>query len=88
MRHFIILMAEVPFETVTPIPFLSDCVGQPVTVRLKWGIEYKGILLSFDKYMNFQMINATEWVNGENRGLLGEILIRCNNVLYVKSDNT
>ena len=77
-------MAEV--EKVTPKPFLADCVGQPVCVKLKWGIEYRGTLLSYDKYMNFQLLNATEWVNGENRGLLGEILIRCNNVLYIRSE--
>lgn len=24
-------------------------------VKLKWGMEYKGILQSFDNYMNFQV---------------------------------
>jgi len=26
-----------------------------VLVKLKWGMEYKGILQSFDNYMNFQV---------------------------------
>jgi len=29
-------------------------------------------------------LNAEEWVKGECKGNLGEILIRCNNVLYLR----
>jgi small nuclear ribonucleoprotein F len=47
-----------------------------VIVRLKWGIEYKGILASFDKYMNFQLLNAEEIIDNNSAGVLGEILIR------------
>lgn len=47
-------------------------------------MEYKGTLVAFDGYMNFQLINTEEWVNGECRGNIGEALIRCNNVLYVR----
>ena len=79
-------MSALPFETLNPLPFLADCVGHPVVVKLKWGMEYKGILLSYDKYMNLQLMNAFEWINGENRGLLGELLVRCNNVLYIKQE--
>lgn len=77
-------MASLPFEPVNPRPFLADCIGQSVTVKLKWGMDYTGVLISFDKYMNYQLAEATEWVNGENRGLLGDIIVRCNNVLYVQ----
>lgn len=31
-----------------------------------------------------QLTNADEYINGEFEGNLGEILIRCNNVLYVR----
>ena len=34
--------------------------------------------------MNLQLKDAEEMINGESKGLLGEILIRCNNVLFVK----
>jgi hypothetical protein len=27
---------------VNPKPFLTDLTGKPVSVKLKWGMEYKG----------------------------------------------
>lgn len=56
-------------------------------VRLKWGIEYQGKLVSFDKYMNLQLKDTEEVIAGQTTGKLGEILIRCNNVLFVKEGN-
>ena len=56
-------------------------------VRLKWGIEYQGKLVSFDKYMNLQLKDSEEVIAGQTTGKLGEILIRCNNVLFVKEGN-
>lgn len=70
-----------------PKPFLAGLVGKSIIVKLKWGMEYKGVLLSTDSYMNLQLNNAEEYINGECAGSLGEILIRCNNVLYLREDN-
>ncbi|EXX76463.1 uncharacterized protein OCT59_015001 [Rhizophagus irregularis] len=53
-------------------------------VRLKWGMEYKGFLVSVDSYMNLQLANTEEFVDGQSTGALGEVLIRCNNVLYIR----
>ena len=69
---------------MNPIPFLYELIGKIVLVRLKWGIEYKGVLVSFDKYMNLQLRETEEIINNEIKGSLGEILLRCNNVLFVK----
>ncbi len=41
---------------VNPKPFLSGLTGQQIIVKLKWGMEYKGILLAIDSYMNLQVI--------------------------------
>lgn len=70
---------------VNPKPFLNELAGQSVMVKLKWGLEYKGTLKSVDTYMNMQLLNAEEWLDGNFKGSLGEIFIRCNNVLYVRA---
>jgi small nuclear ribonucleoprotein F len=64
---------------------LSDLVGKIVRVRLKWGMEYQGKLASSDAYMNLQLVNTEEFIDGELAGFLGEVLVRCNNVLYIKA---
>ncbi|KAG9446919.1 hypothetical protein H6P81_013047 [Aristolochia fimbriata] len=69
---------------VNPKPFLNNLTGEPVIVKLKWGMEYKGYLVSVDSYMNLQLANTEEYVDGQFTGNLGEILIRCNNVLYLR----
>jgi len=69
---------------INPKPFLTGLTGQEVIVRLKWGQEYKGVLMAIDSYMNLQLGNTEEWVGGELAGNLGEVLILCNNVLYVR----
>ncbi len=47
-------------------------------------MEYKGYLVSVDSYFNLQLANTEEFINGESQGSLGEVLIRCNNVLYMR----
>ena len=70
---------------VNPKPFLSDLTGKAVRIRLKWGQEYQGILTSSDAYMNLRLDKTEEFVDGQFAGFLGEVLIRCNNVLYIKA---
>ena len=64
--------------------FLNDLTGKDVIVKLKWGMEYEGKLLSVDSYMNVQLGDAKEYIDGQLAGALGEILIRCNNVMYMR----
>lgn len=66
-----------PKEVVNPKPFLASLIGKPVVVRLKWGMEYKGFLMSIDEYMNVQLGNVEEWIDGALAGHLGkEVVIR------------
>ncbi|KAK4337105.1 hypothetical protein RND71_043423 [Anisodus tanguticus] len=67
-----------------PKPFLNMLTGKPVIAKMKWGMEYKGYLVSVDAYMNLQLANTEEYIDGNCTGNLGEVLIRCNNVLYVR----
>ncbi|KAG8274165.1 small nuclear ribonucleoprotein F [Homalodisca vitripennis] len=74
-------MATMP---INPKPYLNSLTGKPVIVKLKWGQEYKGFLVSVDTYMNLQLASSEEYVDGKMTGQLGEILIRCNNILYIR----
>lgn len=40
---------------INPKPFLNGLTGKPIMVKLKWGHEYKGYLVSVDGYMNLQV---------------------------------
>jgi small nuclear ribonucleoprotein (snRNP)-like protein len=52
-------------------------VDKDIVVRLKWGqSEYKGRLVSVDLYMNIQLSNTEEFMNGVSSGTLGQVLIR------------
>ncbi|KAF2483166.1 small nuclear ribonucleoprotein F [Neohortaea acidophila] len=72
------------FVPLNPRPMLQSLVNEEVTIRLKWGqTEYTGRLVSVDSYMNVQLSGAEEFVNGRSTGSLGQVLIRCNNVLWI-----
>ena len=68
---------------INPKNLLSSFCGKSVNISLKWGIVYKGVLESFDSYMNIKINGAEEWVNEKKIGNLGQILIRCNNIAYI-----
>ena len=70
---------------MNPKPFLADLTGKTVRVKLKWGLEYEGVLASVDSYMNVHLERTEEYMDGQFAGFLGEVLIRCNNVLYIKA---
>lgn len=61
---------------MNPKPFLNSLVGKAVMVKLKWGHEYKGFLVSTDGYMNLQLANTEEFIDGSCTGNLGEVLVR------------
>ncbi len=67
-----------------PKGFLQSLTGKTVAVKLKWGMEYRGVLVSADSYMNFQLGAAEEWIEDKFAGKLGDMLIRCNNVLHLR----
>lgn len=61
---------------MNPKPFLNSLMGKYIMVKLKWGHEYKGILVATDGYMNLQMARTEEFIDGMHTGKLGEVLIR------------
>lgn len=55
----------------------GNSVNEDVIIRLKWGqTEYKGTLISVDSYMNVQLSNTEEFIDGKSTGALGQVLIR------------
>ena len=43
---------------INPKPYLNGLTGKPVIAKLKWGMEYKGYLVSTDNYMNLQVCQS------------------------------
>uniref|UniRef100_A0A8C0GWS6 Sm domain-containing protein n=1 Tax=Chelonoidis abingdonii TaxID=106734 RepID=A0A8C0GWS6_CHEAB len=43
-----------------------------VMVKLKWGMEYKGYLVSVNGYMNMQLANTEEYIDGALSGHLAD----------------
>jgi small nuclear ribonucleoprotein F len=70
---------------INPKPFLIDLIDKEVIVKLKWGMEYHGTLVAFDGYMTLQLVDTVEWTEGECKGNIGECVVRCNNVLYIRA---
>jgi small nuclear ribonucleoprotein F len=80
-------MLQSLFVTSPPSPrSFTDVhrINEDVIIRLKWGnTEYHGRLVSVDSYMNFQLSGTEEFIDGKSTGSLGQVLIRCNNVLWI-----
>ncbi|KAL5611540.1 hypothetical protein BROUX41_000873 [Berkeleyomyces rouxiae] len=69
-----------------PSGFLSDIIGNMVTVKLNSGVVYKGELQSVDGYMNIALEKTEEFVNGVKRRAYGDAFVRGNNVMYISVD--
>lgn len=69
-----------------PVPFLTNLMETKVIVRLKWGLEYIGTLVSFDNRMNIHLRDADEYttIGSKSDGHVGDVLIRCNNILHIR----
>ena len=70
------------FMPINPKPFLNGLTGKAVMVKLKWGHEYKGYLVSVDAYMNLQLAQTEEFIDGNFTGKLGEVLVRYLTILF------
>ncbi|XP_015910274.1 uncharacterized protein [Parasteatoda tepidariorum] len=77
-------MATLTTPVTNPKPFLLSLVGKEISVKLKWGMEYHGVLTCADAYLNLQLQDAEEYIDGASHGCMKELLIRCNNILYIR----
>ncbi len=76
-----------PQQTKRPLSVLQKATNKQVSVRLKNEIEYKGKMSNVDPYMNVILVDAEESENGAKVANYGKVVIRGNNVLYVKIED-
>ncbi|KAJ1464971.1 small nuclear ribonucleoprotein F [Baffinella frigidus] len=74
---------EIEAIIISPKKFLKSLEGHRVLIKLKWGMQYRGNVVSSDSYLNIRLRDTEEWVKNEKIGFLGEVLIRCNNIKYI-----
>ncbi|MFQ5969276.1 MAG: LSM domain-containing protein [Nitrososphaerales archaeon] len=70
-----------------PLTTLQRAVNSKVSVRLKSEYEYKGKMSNVDSYMNLILIDAEEFNGGSHLANYGKVVIRGNNVLFIKLEN-
>lgn len=71
-----------------PLASLQKAVNRKVTVRLKNDAEYKGRMANVDTYMNVILLDAEEYSSNVHRANYGKVVIRGNNVLYIRIENS
>ena len=70
-----------------PLTTLQKSTKKYVIVRLKNDIEYKGKMVNVDSYMNLIMTDAEELKDGKATEKFGRVILRGNNVLFIKLEN-
>ncbi|XP_021956145.1 U6 snRNA-associated Sm-like protein LSm6 [Folsomia candida] len=65
--------------------YLESIKGRPVVVKLNNGVDYRGVLVCLDGYMNIALEQTEEYVNGQLKNKYGDTFIRGNNVLYIST---
>ena len=70
-----------------PLTTLQKNTKKNVIVRLKNDIEYKGRMINVDSYMNLIMADAEELKDGKITEKFGRVILRGNNVLFIKLEN-
>lgn len=71
-------------QSKRPLTSLQKAVNKEVLVRLKMDLEYKGKMTNVDPYMNVILVDATEFSGGNPSATYGKVVIRGNNVLFIK----
>lgn len=70
-----------------PLTTLQKNTKKSVIVRLKNDVQYKGVMDNVDSYMNLIMTNAEELKDDKVIANYGRVIVRGNNVLFIKLEN-
>ena len=67
---------------------MQSLIGKRIVVKSKWGTQYVARLVSTDSFMNLLLSDCAEHSKGEKADedptVMPEVLLRCNNVLYIR----
>ncbi|CAN5879677.1 LSm family protein [soil metagenome] len=67
-----------------PLNVLQRSLNRKIAVRLKSEIEYRGKMSNIDSYMNLILVDAEEFDGSDLLANYGKVVIRGNNVLFIK----
>jgi len=70
-----------------PLTTLQKSTKKKVTVKLKNETEYRGIMDNVDSYMNLIMTDAEEIREDKVVASYGRVILRGNNVLFIRIEN-
>ncbi|MGD0637384.1 MAG: U6 snRNA-associated Sm-like protein LSm6 [Nitrososphaerales archaeon] len=76
--------SSTPQPSKKPLSVLQKSISKSASVRLKNEIEYRGKVSNVDPYMNVILTDAEEYEGGKLSANYGKVVIRGNNVLYIK----
>lgn len=76
-----------PQQARKPLNVLQKATNKVVAVRLKSDLEYRGKISNVDPYMNVILVDAEESANGTKTANYGKVVIRGNNVLYIRIED-
>ena len=80
-------MTTPPPQQKRPLNVLQKATNKVVSVRLKSELEYRGRISNVDPYMNVILVDAEESENGAKKANYGKVVIRGNNVLYIRIED-
>jgi len=66
-----------------PFDLLTTALGKSVLVKLKNGIEVRGVLEAYDPHLNLSIKDAEELADGQVKKKLGSLLVRGDTIVYI-----
>lgn len=70
-----------------PLQCLQKAINKHISVKLKSDLEYRGKMANIDSYMNVILVDAQEYSKGVLSAQFGKVVIRGNNVLFIKFED-
>jgi small nuclear ribonucleoprotein len=71
-----------------PLSVLQKAINKKATIRLKTDVEYRGRVSNVDAFMNVILEDAEEFEGGRLLANYGKVIVRGDNVLYVKLESS